>query len=79
MSNVRPIRPSQSGTSLGAFRDLEPDICDLVRLCEMTDNLNHEWLENEESGPHAVLMSEILLERAQALKKKYYEACSAEE
>jgi hypothetical protein len=62
-------------TNTPSYSDLEPDICDLLRLCEMTRELNLEWLQDptdERHGAHATLMSDILCEKMLAFKSRYY-------
>lgn len=71
----RCTRKTENTDVRSAYLDLEPIICDVARLCEMTDDLNHHWLDNpgdDRRGAHATLMSEILLERVIAFKSKYY-------
>jgi hypothetical protein len=73
----QPCDVPAAASSLTAFHDLEPRLCDLVRLCEITDGLTHDW--GQDSGDavraaHATLMTEIVLQKVVQLKTAFYAA-----
>jgi hypothetical protein len=70
-----------SDAKIQPFRDLEPRVCDLVRFCEIANDLCFNLTGNpgdEKSRAHAMLISEIVLERPKALKADYYTAYRGE-
>ena len=80
-STPRTDSSAVSNAKIQAFHDLEPRVCDLVRFCEIANDLCFKLTENpgdQTRGAHAALMSEILVERAMALKAEYYAAYRGE-
>jgi hypothetical protein len=66
---------------LSAFQDLEPAICDLVRLAEIALDLSLVAINESDSrgASHAAMMTEIVRERAEQLKADYYAAYKVDE
>ncbi len=65
-------------TNTSAFRDLESTVCDLARLAELSMLTAIHYAQDpkdEKALSHAVLLSEILHEKVQALKAAFYAAC----
>lgn len=60
-----------------AFRDLEPEVCDLDRLGEITEGLMADVLDHPTDGRRfelAFLMAQKLAEALQQFKVDYYAA-----
>jgi hypothetical protein len=78
MSIVTPMPPPKAAPlkRLRCFHDLEPKICDLVRLAEMALDLSLVVINESDSrgASHAALMVEIVHERTEQLKADYYAA-----
>jgi hypothetical protein len=82
MNTVTPMFPPKPDHAKWhlAFHDLEPKICDLVRLAEIALDLSLAVINESDScgASHAALMAEIVHERTDQLKADSYAAYHGE-